>query len=44
MALHCLLQEFQRRPAVAPLGDEGFQRLAFVIDSAPQIVNRRDSV
>jgi hypothetical protein len=38
MPLHRLLQEFKGCFAIADLGDDAFQHLAFVIDSPPEVV------
>jgi hypothetical protein len=38
-AFHLFSQEFQCDLAISPLGDKGFQHLAFVIDSPPQGVH-----
>jgi len=36
---HCILEEFQRRPLVAGLGDKALQNLALMIYSPPKVVH-----
>jgi hypothetical protein len=39
VALHCFLDELQRRGLVPRGGDEGFQHLALMIDGPPEVAH-----